>query len=863
MTLENNTSVGGEVVDGELIVPKVDASGEDIIKVEASVGAAVIKAAKKEFAPVTKKGEQDDYDSLDDVRESAVDAELIEGDPVITPEPEVSAPESSTPEAVDATAPELTTAEATPVTSTPDTTTPVVPPIPGTSDAVPPTPELTEAEKLEAINTELEGARSTYATQLIAWKNAQRSEKNVFKKLLSDLGFEKQKPEAERSQELRDAESAYVLAKKKKSQTIPEREIQVMREETAPGAPREVETKKVLDTEALLNMSDAEYAELQKKISESLPPLEKGIALKALEKWSKLPRAAKIGGSAAIMGLITYGTAGLGAAAVVGGKKILKSVIGTGMSQGVGAAVQHSINKNNEAREQERKEGFKSEINLDNFEEVENKMMRAREEFENLKKRQKIRKAGAMLVAGAGTTAALNHVLNSSAEAVLQAAGMEDSPVGSNIDSIHDVPPSSGVDTAHIDGVDASHVVDPGGVDGVNNFDTNGAEDHVGTVESAGDATEKAYNVADVELSSKGFIQSISDLKAKVVEQYGGEEYVPADIKANLLDKSSTDLAKTFGFYDPEHGLSGMGMKGETLSLDSHGNVVYHDLGGSDHVMLDAEHHTTGHFDGKMFNPEDSKPGHPYNPDQETGYDEPEDPDLTRHIEPGVDTDSPDTGTEGMTDGQNGLDADNLQGDSLDNTTEGVVSAVPYHATEVIGGQNYDVTHIPTGNTFVNVLESSDHSKEVMFDGYKIGHENMVGDFGKTLVLDDKFQDGPQYTEVRQAFASALKESEGPLQATYRGHFFSRNAVVDSMEFEGGRIHVLQGVTENNPNSMSVFLNGKEIAKGVITQDGPKIKLLDQPGMKGGWFRGDTAYERAFKQVKTIADTRKWHELSQ
>ena len=111
------------------------------------------------------------------------------------------------------------------------------------------------------------------------------------------------------------------------------------------------------------------------------------------------------------------------------------------------------------------------------------------------------------------------------------------------------------------------------------------------------------------------------------------------------------------------------------------------------------------------------------------------------------------------------------------------------------------------------------------------------------MVLDDKFQDGPQNMEVREAFSKLVDLDK------YDGDYLPGKSV----PFEGGNVTVFFGSGENR-SSMEILLNGKKIAHGVVG-DG-KIDIKYDPSLpKSGWLFKDNVYERAFNEAKKLVKT--------
>lgn len=665
-----------------------------------------------------------------------------------------------------------------------------------------------EAEKI------LVSSREACAMAEKEWKNKTRENKGFFAKNLEDLkvatGFGRPN-EPKKSPEYIEALEAYKAAKKKMAEiSTPKKKILKAKDTAGPDGTVDTEEVEVVDREALFAQVEAEYLAYQNSINESLPPLEKGLARKALDKWVKAPKAVRI---AAIPVLVGAGSFALGmsslaaATGYVGyrvGKSAVRSVASAYASKKVGSMLQEKYDKANADERESMEDEFKGKIDLDNFDENSEAIIARLEEFEKTKNRQRTKKVAAQVLTGAGVTGAffgVEHFAHNTTDAI--SAQTE----------------SSGSIDNHID--DVGHPADL---------------DHM--PESGAPAVE----AANVELSSKGFIQDVINLKKEVLSKYGDMDHVPQGIKDNLFGKSSVDLAKQYGLYDPEHGLSAMGLKGEHLSVSENGDIIYGDVGGHQNVVFDS---TTGdtqsfsHF-GKMFIP---KPHDVNHPTGEIGHEV----DLKHPIESGPADD---------------MDPDYPVGHPVDLnhvSANGVSEAVPVNLEPAPYADvpNYPDGHVPFGNTYVNIVESPEGNK-VLLDGYQIAHESNVGNFGKSLVLDDKFQDGAQYAEVRSAFVKALDEKLGPMQIS-SGTFSNVNGAVNSMPFEGGKIHVLQGLDRDDPHSLGVFLNGKRIATGSMTDKGPDLRLLDEPGIKSGWFKGDTVYERAFKaSKKAVKEMSNW-----
>ncbi len=125
--------------------------------------------------------------------------------------------------------------------------------------------------------------------------------------------------------------------------------------------------------------------------------------------------------------------------------------------------------------------------------------------------------------------------------------------------------------------------------------------------------------------------------------------------------------------------------------------------------------------------------------------------------------------------------------------------------------------------------------KLAMYDNLEIAHET-----GGILVLENRFQDGPENSLIRKVFSFAAYNNKD------ESHMGKTNI---AFPFEDGRVHIVLGL-DTGPNDMKLLLNGKEFATGEMTDKWPKLTLNNASGIKGGWLLSDTPYERAFKKAK-------------
>src|SRR3989344_3041997 len=659
----------------------------------------------------------------------------------------------------------------------------------------------------EQIEDTLREARSEYATQLIAWKNEIRQKKGKFAKVLADLGGERSLPDQEKPQELKDAEEAYLVAKKKK------RQVMFSQSETMVGMEGDYQFNMEMIKEA-----ENEYISLQRKITESLPPLEKGIVTKAFEKWAKLPMPARVALSTALLTgtSVAIGSLALGGAAAYGGYRLARGLAGASVSQGVGKLVDGIFRKGNERMKSNILEQYGTNISEENFEKKEKEMMRAFEKEENAIKRQRLYKATAMITSGGFAAGVLGKI--SSLQSAVNAP-----TVGGGVRLSENIPKS---------GVIVSEPTPPP-VPGP----------------MLGPKVVAELPTTKVELSPRGFIQDFENLKAKLVEQYGGTDKVPGQYE-HFVKTPAVKLAQEFGFYDAEKNMSGIGLKGESLILDTKGNLVYHQLDCSDHIMMDTNTGSVEEkFSGKMFTKDISEEATADNVSVETK------PQSEVSVEPEVVENAPQA-----TEAENVPEISEPVSESeMPAEPHGAVESTPMEAEASVSEpqilrhfpRSFEETSIstPSGVTLhYDISTGKSIPESLLLNEVEFARRYNSGG-AEIWELDDKFQNGNEYKNVRALLAQS---TEDPRYVKQLGR------IVMSVPFEDGKIHIVQGVGGGNPNEATVLLNGKEVARGTLTQTGPKIELIK--GLKGGLLFPDTAYERAFKKVLPVIKTLKMRE---
>ncbi len=687
---------------------------------------------------------------------------------------------------------------------------------------LPETQTTPSAETLEA-SEKLEVARDEYATQLIAWKNENRKKKNFLDKIFSDLGVEKKLPDSAKSAELIEAENAYILAKKNKAKSL-----------FANGIPMELQNKRTGEVvreytlnEDLMNQATTEHETLQRRLIDSLPPLEKGRITKAFEWWAKQPQSVRLAASSVLMtgvGLV-FGGVTLGGAAAYGGYRVFRAAGGLAASQGAGKLFDMMAKKINKKDADKALSEFGTNIDMDNFDAKERERMKAMDN-ENTLKKQRVLKAAIMVGAAGFGSMEAGSVTNS-----LHSVDVPSGGGGSVAEHVAPKGPSVKIPVAEASGNIPHEVVSPD-----INIETLGvtpAEVPTQTIPSI-DAPqplssqhisenvvpEKVFH-AKVGLSSKGFIQDIHNLKEQISEEYQGKE-MPTSLKENILNKSDMEIAKELHFYDAEHNASAVGLKGESLSVEDDGSLSYERLDGTKQTMWDAKAGKVHEFSGQMK----------VYPD--TSHVEPPAPQFDKDGLPISEPNAP---------GESPIDTEGapirVEDSSSTIRTAMDVGAKPAGYHSLMGDSSLSPENATeAGIQPVEILDKAG-SKVIAINGTEIAHEQGFGN-GKILALDDKFQDGNQYKDVRAAFATAFEKNT--LGANL-------GETPTAIPFEGGKIYIVQGIP-GDQNGIHVLLNGKEIAKGAMTVTGPKVSIHSE--LKGGWFLADTVFERAMKVADNV-----------
>jgi hypothetical protein len=154
--------------------------------------------------------------------------------------------------------------------------------------------------------------------------------------------------------------------------------------------------------------------------------------------------------------------------------------------------------------------------------------------------------------------------------------------------------------------------------------------------------------------------------------------------------------------------------------------------------------------------------------------------------------------------------------------------------TEVV--ENNVTEKIPYKDSFVEVVKYDGGNEVIKYNGEEIAKSyDLNGE--KAFALEDKYQDGIKFAEIRGAFSEYLKNNPP-----------KNLALPEPISFAGGTIYLVRDSVL--VNKISAILNGKLIGTADLTERVKKIKPLK--GLKGGWFEADNVYEIACKEGSKV-----------
>lgn len=723
------------------------------------------------------------------------------------------------------------------------------------------TPILTPEQIAEQIKENLKNSKEKYALAQINYKKKNLENHKYLAKIRAGLGMTETTAEVlgkitpknieGEIKELGLAQTEYISAKKAKMMEI--LSVPVTLEEIKKlGIDESLpEAKKIqaVNKFRAIEQAETEWKSLQNKIVELTPVQEKGKIMKILESWSKKSLLVRLTALPILIGVAIALAPGLGFAA--GGITAGVAYTGVRAARGVGGYFGakyagkgfDSVMENKNIKTHEtHTQNYGEILNEGNFDALEKLDMENREREVKSKQQQKIAKAMVMMGAGAGTGILTGLAESATLNAVIPGVGHVEVPSAPTTQSTGFF---QSIKNRFVDQEGPSTPKAPGLLKDMNYKTGMLKADAVKIVE-----IENVPEVppVKVELSSRGFIQTFDDLKGKLKAQYPDSAKMPKGVK-EFIDKPSTKLAEDYGFYDAKKGLSGMGMKGEQLTIDSKGNLSLEHLKGKSPEIIDTTDHKFNNIGGRMFAPKVPVPeAHNVADLPNTG---------ATKVLPWEGPDQPAETSFGTPESPSGVDVPyngptkvfpwegSNQPPEIPISSHGNLNLPSYLKAFDLGASHVSYQSIPGTN-------ATDMIYELGKVKVSIAHYTPTPD-GKsgTLSLLPKYQDGNINAPIREAFVKAQESvlnNSAPLGKT-----------VESIDFEKGKIHVVRGVMDNgseNPNLVKVMLNGKEIAKGLVGGKGTPIKILDNAPHHSGFmkmFMGDTVYERALKVAsKTI-----------
>jgi len=306
--------------------------------------------------------------------------------------------------------------------------------------------------------------------------------------------------------------------------------------------------------------------------AENLPPKEKNLFKKTLNWYIKQNRFTKVAMSVALTSIIvstfSSGTVlAAGGLTVYSGTKYIRGLVGGSVGQMFVQLYDKIIkDKTGEKKETEKKELAKK-LNIEENLSLE-KLVSQKKEYSNILETEQKRKRNrtihkAMVAVGFGglasygTSFGLNS-LNTGGEAL----------VGHGISepTTPDHPTQTTIPN-----------------DTVNH-------NNIGTEQTPTMPEQISFKPVQIEISSRGAIQTIADLKEKINQDYPDISKAPTNIQ-EFMKTDNTQEAIKLGFYNPDSpNESAMGLKGSTLGFDENGKLISHDIKtGQDSILINEK----------------------------------------------------------------------------------------------------------------------------------------------------------------------------------------------------------------------------------------------------------------------------------
>jgi hypothetical protein len=401
-------------------------------------------------------------------------------------------------------------------------------------------PETPEAITEEKLREDLAHARGIFAEQIRKHKQELRDKKSKLRKLWEQLGTtEKQIPEAEKSQNYKLVEDLYNTRKKQLAEYLlsqSEQESHIFNQKTNAW-----EDKIVTKGQKIFNQSEKEFDLLHKQTIESMSPVEVGIAKKTLHAWANLKPWKRVAISSAFITFAgaSLGTVGFSAILATFGIRATRGIIGATVAQGVGKYVDGIQKKKLEDEKMEKMQEYMNTVDINNFLEKEKEMAEVFRNQKNQEKRNLLKKAGWMALAGGVANVGLSYGVGS-----MNTFG---SPKTGAIDTLKGGKPST------VDGIQRPKI----GIEKNDSVPPPVKHDPVG-----------------IDLSEKGYIQTIKELQSKILSDFDEDPSKMSPEVKDIVGSRPEDLAIKLKLWKPGEGASAYGLKGEQLVYDSQTNSI-------------------------------------------------------------------------------------------------------------------------------------------------------------------------------------------------------------------------------------------------------------------------------------------------
>jgi hypothetical protein len=751
-------------------------------------------------------------------------------------------------------------------------------------------------ESIKEIRKSLEDARVEYSEHLMRHKNKIRDTKNKVGKIMYDLkgtfGFDKKILDKDKDSDLKTAEEIYNKRKKDLkdilffsarskskdgSNVIPEGflgvEVEKGKTFGKPKGTRDKEGNVEFKTGSYSQISfvnkemvgeiENEFQELSKL--EVLPPKEQSLVNKGVNKWigwyrslgnKKFGKLRQITVSTAVatpfaMVFGGVGVAGVGAFAV---GRIARGVAGSTVGQIAGGAFSGVKERSRSKEKRSTEEDIARNINMTNLSDAEARYEELLKKQQTARKRDMAYKAGINIASGMGVAAGIGMFQGSALGQELMgklptrnigggnSVGVPKDQIfneNSELTEINRFPSKPMTTRAPVsewtdNGYRDDMALESGG--GIRPTSSPTSPEALPSVKPTG------IEPVSVEASSRGAIETIKDLQTELKGKFANLDDNSRKVIAPMLNKSPEQLAMEMGLWKPgQTAESAMLNKGDTLSFEN-GKIVLHSKG-ADQILVDNTGNVS-EYKGKMFD-----------------YDKPRQVDSVRtggarplnDLENRGDYGDMGPEVQGQSQYYEG-DSQSIEPNEPQNYGEQETSAESPEYNQSSSEQVPQSSakfekEIPIGDKKGFVVQENGKLLSYKYDGQEIAHKVDVSG-GYRMVLDDRYQSGPQYQSIRTAYniMNTNKATEGIIPVP------KGTILLDKVkDLKGGQVNIYQ-----NPktNGLEMFLNGKKIGSGTIELDGSgKPRAIDFEYEKGlpkqskfpaSLFQKKSVFEKAY-----------------